>query len=144
MTDGIYPGLDRAIRESHQRRYAIAAEAGLNPWALSNIIHGRAKPTGPQRKHLADALDVSESELFGAIERPPVESNGHAVPAEPTVPYGLPGLAGRVSVTVQEFALLTGLSVPVIRKLIAQEELRAVQLGNAKPMIPMTEVDKFR
>jgi excisionase family DNA binding protein len=106
---GVYPELERAIARSHQRRYAIAAEAGLR------------------------------------TEDRKAETNGHvAPPPEPSVPYGLPGLAGRVSVTVQEFALLTGLSVPVIRKLIAQEELRAVQLGNAKPMIPMTEVDKFR
>ena len=53
-------------------------------------------------------------------------------------------IRGRVSVTVQEFALLTGLQPAVIRRLIASEDLRAVQLGNAKPMIPISEVEKFR
>ena len=54
------------LSRTGRRQYEIAREIGLTENELSRIVRGRRPATPEERRRLAQALGLSERELFGA------------------------------------------------------------------------------
>jgi plasmid maintenance system antidote protein VapI len=60
--------LARAIALAGRPGYKVAADAGLQPWQLSEYVNGR-KPISPVHlARLAETLDADPEDLVGLIE----------------------------------------------------------------------------
>lgn len=57
-----------AIVESRRLQVEIAADAGMDPTRLSQIVNGRREPSDPERKALARVLKRKAADLFPARE----------------------------------------------------------------------------
>lgn len=56
--------LKMAIMRSGARQYLVARRARMSETRLSRIVVNRVTPTEDERRRIADALEVSEKELF--------------------------------------------------------------------------------
>ncbi len=56
--------LKLTLLERGEHQYEIAARVGVSETRMSRIVRGRLEPTEAERKALARALGVAESELF--------------------------------------------------------------------------------
>jgi excisionase family DNA binding protein len=90
------------------------------------------------RQYICEALGVDESDLEGPPERPVpmVSSNGHLEP-EP-VPED------RLTITAQEFAARTGISLSTIYQLARTGDLKRAPHPGKRVLIPVSELDRYR
>jgi len=69
--------LKMALLERREPQYALAARIGMSESQLSRIVRGRRVATPAERARIAQALGVSEQELF------PLATTGDLRPAGP-------------------------------------------------------------
>jgi transcriptional regulator with XRE-family HTH domain len=62
--------LRRLLIEKSERQYELAQRAGFTETRLSRIACGRAEPTKDECARLANALGVTEAEIFAPSQRP--------------------------------------------------------------------------
>jgi transcriptional regulator with XRE-family HTH domain len=56
--------LKMALVGAGDRQFVLAARIGMSETRLSRIVRGRVEPTTDERKRIADALGLTEEELF--------------------------------------------------------------------------------
>jgi transcriptional regulator with XRE-family HTH domain len=74
LPTGADPGLARALRAARERQgrsqEALAHDAGVTVATVARIERAKANPTWLTVRHIAQALDITLTELARAIDEP--------------------------------------------------------------------------